>query len=424
MAATAAAAAPPTEFTRGQPGDADNRGATLVEKHNERMQQERETAALEKLAALMPTVGGRLRAFALSKADWDVDAALALLRSFQVAQLDKLNAVNKKRKRINEMVEAAAEGGGAEAADGGGGGDGDGSSSSGTSSGSSSGTTSSSSSGSESSDSDADSGGSDGGGGRRSSKRRRRSKSSKRSGKDKKKGGKHHRRRSSSSKHSKKKKRRSEDKGRDKDKSRAKRGGSKGGSASGSGDDEPAAATGSGRHKTHTSDFGKFGVIREADADRKRSEFMAWALDVKKVDVEALARFEERDLFKEFIEEFNTGSLPHRKYYDLAAYEAARRKEAAAAAAAKAAAKAGTRKAAEASDEQELHRRRVEERRREQEKRVKEAMDALRKGGMAEEMRRQELLRAEMALAYKTGDNAKAQRLMERLAPDDPAKKR
>lgn len=30
-------------------------------------------------------------------------------------------------------------------------------------------------------------------------------------------------------------------------------------------------------------DFGKFGVIREADADRKRSEFMAWALDVKKV---------------------------------------------------------------------------------------------------------------------------------------------
>lgn len=43
---------------------------------------------------------------------------------------------------------------------------------------------------------------------------------------------------------------------------------------------------------------------------------------------------------------------------------------------------------------------------------------------MAEEMRRQEMLRAEMALAYKTGDKAKAQRIMERLAPDDPAKKR
>ena len=47
-----------------------------------------------------------------------------------------------------------------------------------------------------------------------------------------------------------------------------------------------------------------------------------------------------------------------------------------------------------------------------------------RKGGMAEEMRRQELLRQEMALAYKMGDTAKAQRIFERLAPDDPAKKR
>jgi hypothetical protein len=43
---------------------------------------------------------------------------------------------------------------------------------------------------------------------------------------------------------------------------------------------------------------------------------------------------------------------------------------------------------------------------------------------MADEMRRQELLRAEMALAYKTGDVDKAHRIAERLAPDDPAKKR
>jgi hypothetical protein len=43
---------------------------------------------------------------------------------------------------------------------------------------------------------------------------------------------------------------------------------------------------------------------------------------------------------------------------------------------------------------------------------------------MAEEMRRQELLRAEMALAYKTGDTARAKKLFDRLAPDDPAKKR
>lgn len=49
--AAAAGEQAPTEFTRGQPGDADTRGATLVELHNERMQTERENAALEKVRA-------------------------------------------------------------------------------------------------------------------------------------------------------------------------------------------------------------------------------------------------------------------------------------------------------------------------------------------------------------------------------------
>jgi len=43
----------------------------------------------------MPALGSKLRALALTKTDWDVDAALALLRSFQVSQLDKLNAITK-----------------------------------------------------------------------------------------------------------------------------------------------------------------------------------------------------------------------------------------------------------------------------------------------------------------------------------------
>lgn len=138
-----------------------------------------------------------------------------------------------------------------------------------------------------------------------------------------------------------------------------------------------------------------------------------WALDVKKVDVEALAKWEEKELFKEFVEEFNTGGLPHRcaprgpraaaaggrrwrgarvqawagarlrgargvragrgatltvhgdapsdsrhtlcmarrKYYDLAAYEMAKIKEEAELAAAKAAAKSGSRKAKELGDD-------------------------------------------------------------------------
>ncbi len=74
----------------------------------------------------------------------------------------------------------------------------------------------------------------------------------------------------------------------------------------------------------------------------------------------------------------NTTPTTHRKYYDLAAYEASKAREEREKAAAKAATRQGTRKATEQADEQEFHNRRVEERKKEQEKRVREAMDALR----------------------------------------------
>lgn len=53
------------------------------------------------------------------------------------------------------------------------------------------------------------------------------------------------------------------------------------------------------------------------------------------------------------------------------------------------------------------------------EDRLKEAYAEMQRTGKAAEMRQQELLRAEMNLAYKTGDKARAQRLYDRLAPDD-----
>lgn len=162
-------------------------------------------------------------------------------------------------------------------------------------------------------------------------------------------------------------------------------------------------------------------MLRESDAAAKRPEFMAWALDVKKADVESLARWEERDLFKEFMEEFNTGSLPHRKYYDLDAY--ARQKRAKEMA--KAAERAGKGGAGfdAAADEESLKRERAAQRAREQQERLAVAYKEIKGGDKARDMRAQELLRAEMALAYKTGDYAKANKLKERLAPDDEKKK-
>lgn len=52
----------------------------------------------------------------------------------------------------------------------------------------------------------------------------------------------------------------------------------------------------------------------------KFSEFQQWAIEVKKANVEALPKWEEKELFAEFMEDFNTGTLPHKKYYDLDEY--------------------------------------------------------------------------------------------------------
>jgi len=45
-------------YTRG--GEVDTRGASLVEKHNERMQEERENIALQKVRARMPRAASQL----------------------------------------------------------------------------------------------------------------------------------------------------------------------------------------------------------------------------------------------------------------------------------------------------------------------------------------------------------------------------
>ncbi len=66
--------------------------------------------------------------------------------------------------------------------------------------------------------------------------------------------------------------------------------------------------------------YGRYGIIREADLATKVSEFQQWATEVKKVNIEALPKWEEKELFAEFMEDYNTGTLPHKKYYDLMAY--------------------------------------------------------------------------------------------------------
>eukprot|EP00854_Cymbomonas_tetramitiformis_P013901 gene13901-16431_t len=156
--------------------------------------------------------------------------------------------------------------------------------------------------------------------------------------------------------------------------------------------------------------FGKYGVIKESDMWNKRPEFGLWCAEVKQVNIEGLAKWEEKDLFREYAEEYNTASLPDKKYYDYEAWEIKRRvKEA------RRGAKAAKEEKTSFNDEDD---RRVcsptavastqAELMRDRQIRKHEEVLNLRKtlvaSGVVDDMREQEQLKALMQQHYRTGD--------------------
>ncbi|EIW80477.1 hypothetical protein CONPUDRAFT_137666 [Coniophora puteana RWD-64-598 SS2] len=70
-----------------------------------------------------------------------------------------------------------------------------------------------------------------------------------------------------------------------------------------------------------SSHWGKYGVISESDFYNKSHEFRTWLLEERKVNPETISKDQERKDFAVFVEDFNTATLPHEKYYNMDAYE-------------------------------------------------------------------------------------------------------
>jgi hypothetical protein len=77
--------AAPSLFTRGQPGDADTRGESMVTKHLARQKLQQEAEAQAALARAVPGTSEPLLRAALEACAWDVQAAQAHLREFMAA---------------------------------------------------------------------------------------------------------------------------------------------------------------------------------------------------------------------------------------------------------------------------------------------------------------------------------------------------
>jgi len=67
--------------------------------------------------------------------------------------------------------------------------------------------------------------------------------------------------------------------------------------------------------------FGKYGVLKQEDFFMKKPEFICWAMEVKNTNVDALGQMQMKDLFKDYVEDFNTATMPSEKYYDLNAWD-------------------------------------------------------------------------------------------------------
>ena len=161
--------------------------------------------------------------------------------------------------------------------------------------------------------------------------------------------------------------------------------------------------------------YGAFGIIRDSDLFTKQQEFEAWRREVKGVTDAFLDRRHERELFSDFMEDYNTATMPSEKYYDVEKWERQRaekrRRKLAARGRSDAEAKAGMRD--EDIRREELARQRESEKRQEL---LRELAGMSREKASA--MRDQERLRAQMQTAWKRGDTREAERIKRLLDPE------
>jgi hypothetical protein len=124
-------------------------------------------------------------------------------------------------------------------------------------------------------------------------------------------------------------------------------------------------------------------------------------------------RGDERELFRTFMEDYNTCTLPSRKFYDLAAFERATRRDDPHASAADA--------PTGSYDDEALRRMEIQAtRKREEDASARDALSKMMLSGKhLSELKDREMLRLQAQEAYKTGDMALAAKLMKKLNPEE-----
>ncbi|OJT11013.1 hypothetical protein TRAPUB_12467 [Trametes pubescens] len=67
--------------------------------------------------------------------------------------------------------------------------------------------------------------------------------------------------------------------------------------------------------------WGKYGIINESDLYNKEQEFRAWLVEERKINPETTSKEQTKKEFARFVEDYNTATLPHEKFYHMEEYE-------------------------------------------------------------------------------------------------------
>ncbi|EEY59576.1 uncharacterized protein PITG_12149 [Phytophthora infestans T30-4] len=178
------------------------------------------------------------------------------------------------------------------------------------------------------------------------------------------------------------------------------------------------------KHAVNQDEYGKYGILRESDFHNKSVSFQAWVRDVKKMGEFNGPKWEAMELFKEYMEDYNTCTLPHEKYYDIEKYEMKRYQKQQRKAHAKQ--KSASDEALDTlADEERVRRERLAARDKKEQEEFRLVLQLMDKDKI-EAMREQERLRSQMQMFYKSGNVEEARRLEQILnkVEEDPRFKR
>jgi hypothetical protein len=173
--------------------------------------------------------------------------------------------------------------------------------------------------------------------------------------------------------------------------------------------------------------YGKYGILRESDFHTKAVSFQAWLRDVKKIFDFNGPKWEAMELFREYMEDFNTATLPHEKYYDIEKYEMKKYKKKLAKqqqqveAIGSSSKNNSKQRLVAPADEETIQRERQAAREAKEKVDFQLVLQTMDKDKI-EAMRHQEQLRAEMRMHYKAGNLKEARRIEQILNSKDEFK--